>query len=160
MVVLLGRKQAPTHDKLAQAAFAGGDGARQVVAGRMSDAFDQGGQRGRSFVHVGMTLFHVGLNARHAAVSRSRLPSNASATRGRKGLSSSEPDDTASVMAWSLAMTCIAAWVTASGTTGFTLPGMMDEPAWRGGRRISPRPALGPDESRRRSEHTFHKLLA
>ena len=38
----------------------------------------------------------------------------------------------------------MAAWATASGMTGLTLPGMIDEPAWRAGRRISPSPACGP----------------
>ena len=41
-------------------------------------------------------------------------------------------------------MTSMAAWLTASGITGFTLPGMIDEPACRCGRRISPKPASGP----------------
>ena len=41
-------------------------------------------------------------------------------------------------------MTSMAAWLTASGMTGLTLPGMIDEPAWRAGSRISPSPASGP----------------
>ena len=57
----------------------------------------------------------------------------------------------AAVRAWSWAMAMSAAWVTASGITGFTLPGMMELPAWRGGSVSSPSPASGPLESRRRS---------
>ena len=52
----------------------------------------------------------------------------------------------------------MAAWATASGITGLTLPGMIDEPAWRGGRRISPSPACGPDESSRRSLAIFSRF--
>ena len=44
--------------------------------------------------------------------------------------------------------------------TGFTLPGMMLDPAWRGGRLISPKPACGPDESSRRSLQIFESLMA
>ena len=44
--------------------------------------------------------------------------------------------------------------------TGLTLPGMIDEPACRGGRRISPKPACGPDESSRRSLAIFSRLPA
>ncbi len=41
--------------------------------------------------------------------------------------------------------------LTTSGTTGFTLAGMMEEPACSSGRLISFRPARGPEESKRRS---------
>ena len=44
--------------------------------------------------------------------------------------------------------------------TGFTLPGMMLDPACRGGRLISPKPACGPDESSRRSLQIFESLMA
>ena len=44
-----------------------------------------------------------------------------------------------------------ATWVTASGMTGFTLPGMIDEPGCRSGRRISARPVRGPLPIQRRS---------
>ncbi len=39
----------------------------------------------------------------------------------------------------------------ASGITGFTLPGMIDEPGWSAGSWISPIPPFGPDARRRRS---------
>ena len=38
-----------------------------------------------------------------------------------------------------------------SAITGFTFPGMMDEPGCIGGRLISPRPVLGPEERSLRS---------
>ena len=41
-------------------------------------------------------------------------------------------------------MTRKATWLTTSGITGLTLPGMIEEPAWTGGRRISARPVRGP----------------
>ena len=40
---------------------------------------------------------------------------------------------------------------TISGMTGLTLPGMIELPACRAGRMISPRPPFGPEPSRRRS---------
>ncbi len=47
-------------------------------------------------------------------------------------------------MVASLPITSSATWLTASGITGLTLPGMMLEPACRRGSRISPSPASGP----------------
>src|SRR5678816_1501808 len=47
-----------------------------------------------------------------------------------------------------------------SGTTGLTLPGMMDDPGWIGGRLISARPARGPDARRMRSLAIFEILIA
>ena len=41
-------------------------------------------------------------------------------------------------------MTWAQTWRTASGITGFTLPGMIDDPFCSAGRTISPRPARGP----------------
>ena len=50
--------------------------------------------------------------------------------------------------------------LTTSGITGFTLPGMIDEPGCLAGRLISRRPQRGPDESSRRSLQTFDSLIA
>ena len=47
-----------------------------------------------------------------------------------------------------------------SGTTGLTLPGMMDEPGWSGGRLISASPARGPEARRIRSLAIFASLIA
>ncbi len=56
-----------------------------------------------------------------------------------------------SVIAASLPITWAATWMTASGMTGFTLPGMMLEPGCSAGSRISAMPVRGPDASQRRS---------
>ena len=50
--------------------------------------------------------------------------------------------------------------LTTSGMTGFTLPGMIDDPGCLGGRLISPSPQRGPDERSRRSLQTFDSLIA
>ena len=55
----------------------------------------------------------------------------------------------------SLPITCAATWVTTSGMTGLTLPGMIDEPFWSSGRKISARPARGPEPMKRRSFAIF-----
>ena len=47
-----------------------------------------------------------------------------------------------------------------SGMTGFTLPGMIDEPFCRAGRLISPKPVRGPDDIRRRSLAIFESVTA
>ena len=54
-------------------------------------------------------------------------------------------------MAASLPITWAHTWVTASGITGFTLPGMIELPGCRSGRRISASPVFGPDAIQRRS---------
>ncbi len=57
-------------------------------------------------------------------------------------------------------MTWNATWLTTSGITGFTLPGMMLEPGCIGGRLISFRPQRGPEERSRRSLHIFESFTA
>ena len=57
------------------------------------------------------------------------LSSRQLATSGRNGFSSKLPDAQAIAIVASWPITSIATWLTASGITGFTLPGMMDEPA-------------------------------
>ena len=57
-------------------------------------------------------------------------------------------------------MTCAATWVTASGITGFTLPGMIDDPGWRSGMKISDNPARGPLPIHRRSLAIFTSATA
>ena len=37
---------------------------------------------------------------------------------------------------------------------------MIEEPAWTGGKRISPKPARGPEDSRRRSLQIFDSFTA
>ncbi len=64
------------------------------------------------------------------------------------------------VIVTSLPTMANATWLTTSGMTGFTLPGMMLDPACRGGRWISASPACGPDDSRRRSLQIFDSFTA
>ena len=55
-------------------------------------------------------------------------------------------------------MTCAAIMVTASGTTGFTLPGMMLLPGCSAGSAISAKPAKGPLFIQRKSLAIFIEL--
>ncbi len=64
------------------------------------------------------------------------------------------------MIAASLPMTWAATIVTASGITGFTLPGMMLLPGCSAGSAISPRPASGPLFIQRRSLAIFIRLTA
>ena len=65
--------------------------------------------------------------------------------------SSSDPAAPQKAMAPSLPITCAATMVTDSAMTGFTLPGMIEEPGCTGGIAISAMPARGPQPSRRMS---------
>ena len=49
---------------------------------------------------------------------------------------------------------------TTSGITGFTFPGMIDEPGCIGGRLISRSPARGPEDSSRRSLQILESFTA
>jgi len=77
-----------------------------------------------------------------------------------KTFSSRVPWDPPKATAASLPMTWAATWVTASGMTGLTLPGMIDEPGWRSGMRISARPVRGPEPIQRRSLAIFTMATA
>ena len=59
---------------------------------------------------------------------------------GSNALSCSCPASAAKVTVTSLPITSNATWLTTSGITGLTLPGMIDDPACIGGRLISPKP--------------------
>ena len=54
-------------------------------------------------------------------------------------------------IAASLPITWSPTWITTSGITGLTLPGMIEEPFCSSGRRISARPARGPEPISARS---------
>ena len=82
------------------------------------------------------------------------------AISGMKVLSSSWPWRPATPIAASLPTTWAATWFTTSQSTGFTFPGMMDEPGWSAGSSSSPSPARGPDPSRRRSLAIFESETA
>ena len=60
----------------------------------------------------------------------------------------------------SFPITCVHTWQTASQMTGFTLPGMIEEPGCRSGMEISPSPARGPDPIQRRSLQILYRLTA
>ena len=51
----------------------------------------------------------------------------------------------------SLPITLKHTWLITSGITGFTLPGIIEEPGWRAGRAISSRPQRGPEDRSRKS---------
>ena len=66
-------------------------------------------------------------------------------------LSSKLPVAPAQAIVASLPITRAPTMMTASGMTGLTLPGMIDEPGCRSGMCSSPRPVFGPDPIQRRS---------
>jgi len=96
----------------------------------------------------------------HAFARRSIESSRHAATSGKNGLSSRLPDAQAKVRAMSSPKTSIAAWLAASGMTGFTLPAMIVDPGWRCGRNISAGPPSGPPAMNRRSPHTLSRVVA
>ena len=73
------------------------------------------------------------------------------ASMGSITFSSKLPAAPPKAMAASLPMTWALTMHTASGITGFTLPGMIDEPGCRSGMLISRSPARGPEPIQRRS---------
>ena len=73
------------------------------------------------------------------------------AITGSITLSSKLPAAPPKATAASLPMTWATTWQTASGMTGLTLPGMIDEPGCRSGRWISASPVRGPEDIQRRS---------
>ncbi len=75
-------------------------------------------------------------------------------------LSWNTADWPASVIAASMPITWAAAIATASGATGLTLPGMIEEPGCSAGSAISPRPASGPEFIQRRSLAIFVSATA
>ena len=107
-----------------------------------------------------MPATHLSAKIRVTRDSRRRDSSRLWARSGRNWLICNCPSPATRVTVWWLAMTRSAVWPTHSGTTGLTLPGMIDDPAWRAGRRISPRPVAGPLASRRRSEEILSRLAA
>ena len=79
---------------------------------------------------------------------------------GSKALSSSWPASAAMVTVTSFPMMLKATWLTTSGMTGLTFPGMMEEPFCRGGRLISLKPQRGPEDMSRRSLDILDRLTA
>ncbi len=60
----------------------------------------------------------------------------------------------------SLPTTWATTWQTASGTTGLTLPGMIDEPGCKSGRWISESPQRGPEDIQRKSFEILYSETA
>ena len=126
--------------------------ARGQLLGRVvADPLDQRGQRGRAVVDVAAAAALVGLDARRRTAGR-RCRRRRSAGRATSAGCRPPAAGTGSVRgcrrrrpARSSGRGPSRRWPpgpTASGITGLTLPGMIDEPAWRGGRRISPKPGV------------------
>ena len=102
--------------------------------------------RSRSTVHA-LRSISIPRNKRYAMI-------------GSNALSWSWPASAAIVTVTSPPITSKQTWFTTSGMTGLTLPGMIDEPGCIAGRLISPNPARGPDERRRRSLQILDSLVA
>src|SRR5437588_8544564 len=98
-----------------------------------------------------MPSTHFSANARLTDASRRIDSSRLRAITGSITLSSKLPAEPPNATAASLPTTCDTTWHTASGSTGLTLPGMIDEPGCRSGMKISARPVRGPDDIQRRS---------
>jgi hypothetical protein len=94
-------------------------------------------------------------SARDALLSSSILCNRLYAITGNITLSWKFPDCPAIAIVASFPITCAATIVTASGITGFTLPGMMLLPGCSAGNEISPSPASGPLFIQRRSLAIF-----
>src|SRR5437762_171689 len=102
-----------------------------------------------------MPSTHFSASSREAAERSLIESSRFRAIRGTNTFSSKWPCMPPIAIAWSLPITCAATCVTTSGITGFTLPGMIDEPFCSSGRKISARPARGPEPRKRRSFAIF-----
>src|SRR5436305_954445 len=88
---------------------------------------------------------HFWSSRREAEASSLIESSRLRAISGTRTLSSNWPWLPARVIAASLPTTWAATWITTSGITGLTLPGMIEEPFCNSGRRNSARPARGPE---------------
>src|ERR1700736_6360819 len=82
------------------------------------------------------------------------------AMMGSNALSCSCPASAAILIVTSLPTTSNATWLTTSGMTGLTLPGMMLEPGCTAGRLISLNPDRGPEDNSRRSLQILDNLSA
>ena len=95
------------------------------------------------------------------ALASSPLPSSRSqAISGSITLSWKLPLWPAIEIAWCRPITCAQAMHSASGITGLTLPGMIDEPGCSAGSSTSPSPASGPEFIQRRSLPIFISATA
>src|SRR4051795_9312042 len=98
-----------------------------------------------------MPSTHFSAKARLTDASSRIDSSRLRAMTGSMTLSSKLPAAPPKATAASLPTTCDTTWHTASGSTGFTLPGMIDDPGCRSGMKISRRPVRGPEPIHRMS---------
>ncbi len=98
-----------------------------------------------------MPLTHRSANRTDADDSSRIDSSRLRASIGSMMFSSKLPAAPPKAIDASLPITWAQTMESASGITGFTLPGMIDEPGWRSGRWISARPARGPEPIQRMS---------
>ena len=129
---------------------------RLVVA---DERVERGGD-GERALGGGLAALEVGLDAVDALLGEQ--PSTSSVSRwidcsrlraisGMRTLSSNWPCRPPMVIAVSLPITCAETCRTTSGSTGLTLPGMIEEPFCSSGRNSSPMPARGPEPISARS---------
>ena len=88
-------------------------------------------------------------------LSKCMLLSRLLAIIGSMTLSSKFPDCPPIVIAVSLPITCAQTIAIASGITGFTLPGIIEDPGCKASSAISPRPDSGPEFIQRKSFAIF-----
>ena len=102
-----------------------------------------------------MPSTHFSRNTVAVLVSSATDCSRLRAISGMRTFSSKLPCVPATVIAVSLPITWAPTCMTTSGMTGLTLPGMIEEPFWSSGRKISPRPQRGPEPIHARSLAIF-----
>src|SRR6476661_2312789 len=103
---------------------------------------------------------HRSASTRLALASRLIDSSRFRPITGNITFNSKLPCDPAKATVASLPITWAHTISVASGSTGFTLPGMIDDPGCRSGSAISPSPAVGPDPIHRRSLQILVRLTA
>ena len=120
------------------------------LSGVTIDGEDSASSRARSTFAV-IPSTHRVASSRDTLASSRIDSSTLRASTGSITLSSKLPAAPAYATVASLPITCAPTICTASGMTGLTLPGMIDEPGCRSGSAISPRPVRGPEPIQRRS---------
>ena len=107
-----------------------------------------------------MPAMAVSASARIAFASSCIASSRSQAISGNITLSWKLPLWPAMDTAWCRPMTCAQTMHSASGITGLTLPGMIEDPGCSAGNSISPKPASGPEFIQRRSLPSFINATA
>ena len=95
-----------------------------------------------------------------ARVSNAMPVSSSCTITGSKAFSCNWPSATAQFTVTSMPKIVKQHWLTHSGITGFTLAGMIDDPAWRAGTLRSLKPQRGPELSSRKSSAAFFRCTA